>query len=151
MQEKKSQAFIVATANDITKLPPEMLRKGRFDEVFFIDLPTHSEALAILKILCNKYRHPELFDIACMDTDVRLVGLTGAEIEGCVVEALELAFAQGSQTVNPAHLKTAIQNCKPLSVLSPDSVKNLREWAKGKARRASAEEGGSRGTREILA
>src|SRR5512141_1654205 len=96
MQEKKSAVFIVATANDVSQLPPEMLRKGRWDELFFIDLPTREEREAIWQIQIARYgRPPEDFDLAALakGTD----GFTGSEIEQVFVEALYRGFDQETE------------------------------------------------------
>ena len=91
MQEKTAPVFVVATANDVTQLPPEMLRKGRWDELFFVDLPNETERQAIWRIVIARYaRNPDEFDTAQLAraTD----GLTGSEIEQAFVEALHCAF-----------------------------------------------------------
>src|SRR5512141_584230 len=96
MQEKKAPVFVVATANDVSQLPPEMLRKGRFDELFFVDLPNQAEREAIWEIQIAKYgRDAKDFDLVQLARVTE--GLTGSEIENAFVEALYLAFDSGEK------------------------------------------------------
>ena len=96
MQEKKAPVFIVATANDVSQLPPEMLRKGRFDELFFVDLPNQAEREAIWEIQIAKYsRDPKDFDLVQLARATE--GLTGSEIENVFVEALYEGFDQDKE------------------------------------------------------
>jgi SpoVK/Ycf46/Vps4 family AAA+-type ATPase len=96
MQEKKAPVFVVATANDVTQLPPEMLRKGRFDELFFVDLPNQAEREAIWEIQIGKHgRAPADFDVVQLAKATE--GLTGSEIENVFIEALYLAFDAGGK------------------------------------------------------
>jgi SpoVK/Ycf46/Vps4 family AAA+-type ATPase len=96
LQEKKSPVFVVATANDVSQLPPEMLRKGRFDELWFVDLPNQGEREAIWTIQIAKYRRdPKEFDVVQLARATE--GLTGSEIENVFVDALFRAFAMGKE------------------------------------------------------
>ncbi|WCJ60721.1 AAA family ATPase [Fontisphaera persica] len=136
MQEKKAPVFVVATANDVSQLPPEMLRKGRWDELFFVDLPNQSEREAIWKIQISKYgRDAKDFDIQVLSkaTD----GLTGSEIEACFVEALYAGFDQDTE---PTDLTIAqvLTDFVPLSKLMAEQIGALRNWAKGRARYATS-------------
>jgi SpoVK/Ycf46/Vps4 family AAA+-type ATPase len=135
MQEKKAPVFIVATANDVSQLPPEMLRKGRWDELFFVDLPTQSEREAIWQIQIAKYdRDPKDFDTVQLarTTD----GLTGSEIEGAFVEALYSAFDEQKE---PTDLTVAqvLTEFVPLSKLMAEQISGMRNWAKGRAKLAT--------------
>ena len=96
MQEKRSPVFVVATANDVTQLPPELLRKGRFDETFFVDLPNNQERRAFWEIQIQRYcRDPKKFDLHAL---VEMsVGFTGAEIEQAFIDALYAGFAEGQE------------------------------------------------------
>ena len=135
MQEKQAPVFIVATANDVSQLPPELLRKGRFDEIFFVDLPTQTEREAIWKIQIRKYRrNPNDFD--CIQLARATEGLTGSEIEAVFAEALYQAFDAGSE---PTDLTVAemLTEFVPLSRLMGEQISGLRQWAKGRARRAT--------------
>lgn len=137
MQEKKSAVFIVATANDVSQLPPEMLRKGRWDELFFVDLPNQEERGAIWRIQIVKYgRDPKEFDTVQLAraTD----GLTGAEIENAFIEALHGAFDEEKE---PTDLTIAqvLTEFVPLSKLMAEEISGLRNWAKGRARFATSQ------------
>jgi len=135
MQEKKAPVFIVATANDVSQLPPEMLRKGRFDELFFVDLPNQTEREAIWGIQIMKYRRDakdyDLVQLARMTE-----GLTGSEIEAVFVEALFQSFDAGQE---PTDLTVAgvLGDFVPLSKLMAEQIAALRHWAKGRARLAT--------------
>ena len=137
MQEKKSQVFVVATANDVTQLPPELLRKGRWDELFFVDLPNQSERETIWQIQIQKYgRNPNDFDLVQLAraTD----GLTGSEIEQAFIEALYQGFDEDTQ---PSDLSIAqvLNELVPLSRLMAEQIAALKQWAKGRARMATSQ------------
>lgn len=134
-QEKTSPSFLVATANDVQSLPPELLRKGRFDEIFFVDLPEPHEREEILKI--HLTRRGRFFD----DEDVReLAGRTeyfsGAELEQVVLSAMYAAFAD-EREVERADLEYAVKETIPLYRTYEDQIKALRQWAESRARNAS--------------
>jgi SpoVK/Ycf46/Vps4 family AAA+-type ATPase len=138
MQEKKSPVFIVATANDVSQLPPEMLRKGRFDELWFVDLPSKSEREMIWKIQIAKYgRNANEFD--CVQLARATEGFTGSEIETAFVDALYLAFSENNE---PGDLTIArvLNECVPLSKLMAEQINGIRNWSKGRARLAAAPE-----------
>jgi SpoVK/Ycf46/Vps4 family AAA+-type ATPase len=136
MQEKKAPVFVVATANDVSQLPPEMLRKGRWDELFFVDLPNQSEREAIWGIQISKHgRDAKDFDTAVLSKATE--GLTGSEIESCFVEALYAGFDQDAE---PTDLTIAqvLTDFMPLSKLMAEQISGLRNWAKGRARYATS-------------
>ena len=136
MQEKKSPVFIVATANDVSQLPPEMLRKGRFDELMFVDLPNQTEREAIWGIQIRKYgRNPVDFDLVQLARAAE--GLTGSEIESAFADALFLAFDRDRE---PGDLDVAqiLTEFVPLSKLMAEQITGLRQWAKGRARLATS-------------
>ncbi|MCW3096894.1 MAG: ATPase of the class [Chthonomonadaceae bacterium] len=136
MQDKKAPAFVVATSNDVTSLPPELLRKGRFDEIFFIDLPTAEEREQIFKIhLVKRKRDPDEFDLPRLAAATP--GFSGAEIEACVVEALYDAF-DDDKTLTTEALVTAAHHTVPLSMTMRERIEDLREWANTRARIASS-------------
>ena len=138
MQEKRDPVFVVATANRIDMLPPELLRKGRFDEIFFVDLPTGAVRQDILSIhLQKKHRDPKGFDIAKLAE--LSVGFSGAEIEEAVREGLYNAFSDGCE-LRTTHIASALQKTFPLSRTMRDEIENLRRWAKVRARLASSQE-----------
>ncbi len=138
MQEKKHAIFVIATTNDISALPPELLRKGRFDEIFFVDLPTHGERRAILEIhIARRGRVPGNFDLEALATITR--GYSGAEIEGVVVAGLFHAFERGGD-LETEDILLACRETVPLSVMMEDKIVALREWARLRTRRASTGE-----------
>lgn len=135
LQEKTSPVFVVATANRIESLPPELLRKGRFDEIFFVDLPSEQERTDILKIqLSKRKRDPAKFPIA--ELAKATVQFSGAEIEQVVIAGLYDAFADGVE-LTPAHLINAAKETPPLAVTMAEDVARLREWARTRTRPAS--------------
>ncbi|MBM3266503.1 MAG: AAA family ATPase [Candidatus Sericytochromatia bacterium] len=135
LQDKKSNVFVVATANQIQGLPPELLRKGRFDEIFFIDLPDAAERAAILDIhLQKRRRNPGRFDVGRLVRETER--FSGAELEQVVISALYEAFSEG-QDLQMAHLLAAIRQTVPLSVTMAEDVEFLRHWAKTRAVAAS--------------
>ena len=137
MQEKKDPVFVVATANRIDMLPPELLRKGRFDEIFFVDLPTRAIREEILSIHLNKKRRDPK-DFALADLAARSVGFSGAELEEAVREGLYDAFAEGRE-LHSDHIARALDKTFPLSRTMRDQIDNLRQWAKVRARLAAGE------------
>ncbi|WP_367872494.1 AAA family ATPase [Luteolibacter sp. Populi] len=136
MQEKEKPVFVVATANDVSQLPPEFLRKGRFDEMFFVDLPDAGERGAIWKIVISRHRRDSgACDLAALSKATE--GFTGAEIEGAYREALHEAFAEGREPT-AADLRAAIAATTPVSKLMKERIEVLQTWAKGRAREAGA-------------
>ncbi len=137
MEENQKPVFTIATANDIEGLPPELLRKGRFDEIFFIDLPSAQERANIFAIhLTKHHRDYRDFDLAAhvQATD----GFSGAEIEQAVISALYMAFAEGEETkLTDRHLQQAITSSVPLSQSMGQRITALRSEAKEKWRPAS--------------
>ncbi len=135
MQEKKAAVFVVGTANEVRALPPELLRKGRFDEIFFVDLPTPHERLEILDIhLRRAGRDPERFDLLAIVEETEKY--SGAELEQLVVAALYRAFAAERELVQDDLARVARESV-PLAVTMDDRLKELREWARPRARPAS--------------
>ncbi len=130
MQEHRAQVFLVATANDIEALPPELLRKGRFDEIFFVDLPGDEARKRIFEIhLSRRKREPNGFDLDRLVAESQ--GYSGAEIEQAVISALYEAFA-GNTTVDTESLSRAIGNSPPISVTMREKIAALRSWANGR-------------------
>jgi hypothetical protein len=127
MAERKSRVFLVATANDIEMLPPELLRKGRFDEIFFVDLPNAEARQAIFHIhLSKRELDPESFDINRLQQASD--GFSGAEIEQAIVAALYTSHAS-KEPLNTVHILGEIDQTKPLSVLMAEKITYLRNWA----------------------
>jgi SpoVK/Ycf46/Vps4 family AAA+-type ATPase len=135
MQEKTSPVFVVATANDVSQLPPELLRKGRFDEIFFVDLPDQYEREIIFEIHLNKRdRNPKNFDIVLLTKLSE--GYTGAEIEASIVSGLYEAFYH-SRDLTTEDLVKALKETVPLSTTMFEQINALRKWANVRARNAS--------------
>jgi AAA+ superfamily predicted ATPase len=135
MQDRKAPIFIVATANDVTQLPPELLRKGRFDELFFVDLPNQLEREAIWRIQIARYqRVPGGYDIERLAAATN--GWTGAEIEQLFVEALHQAFNKKEEPTDLS-IMLVLHEAAPLSKLMGEQIEILRKWAKGRARFAT--------------
>lgn len=130
MQEHRSAVFLVATANDIDSLPPELLRKGRFDEIFFVDLPGADARRAILSIhLKRRGLQPDLF---ALDALVEATaGFSGAELEQAIVSARHEARAGGTP-VTTGSLLSAVSSSPPLSVTMREKVEELRAWSRGR-------------------
>ncbi|NVJ21829.1 AAA family ATPase [Myxococcus sp. AM011] len=136
LQEKTAPVFVVATANRIDGLPPEVLRKGRFDEIFFIDLPEQAEREEIFRIhLRRRKRAPEGFSMEELATLTE--GFSGAEIEQVVVAGLYEAFAEDTELAQ-RHLVRTIRDTFPLSVTMHDEIRRSRDWARGRTRPASS-------------
>jgi SpoVK/Ycf46/Vps4 family AAA+-type ATPase len=137
MQERTEPVFVVATANKVTGLPPELLRKGRFDEIFFVDLPTPREREQVLSATLTQYcsRMPIQIDLTLVASETK--GFTGAEIAAIVPDALFLAFADGERPITTADLIASAKNVVPLSETASEQILALRQWAKGRARFAS--------------
>jgi SpoVK/Ycf46/Vps4 family AAA+-type ATPase len=130
MQERAGDAFVVATANDVQRLPPEFLRKGRFDEVFFVDLPDADTRGEIFRIHLTAREQPaEAFPLA--ELAAASPGFSGSEIEQAVVSSLYGAFAE-QRALTAESLLDEIARTKPLSVTMAEPIARLREWAKGR-------------------
>ncbi len=136
LQEKTQPVFVVATANDVTQLPPELLRKGRFDELWFVDLPNERERESIWKLVIQRHgRDAEQFDVAQLAriTD----GFTGSEIEAAFTEALFLGFERDREPTN-LDIAGVLNEFVPLSKQMAEQITALRQWAKGRARLATS-------------
>ena len=135
MQDRKSPVFVAATCNNVTVLPPELIRKGRFDELFFVDLPNQSERKQIFSIqLARKKRKPAEFDLDKVALAAK--GFSGAEIDAAVQTALYAAFSN-KQALSTAALLDALRNTVPLSTTRAEEIQALREWARTRAVPAS--------------
>jgi SpoVK/Ycf46/Vps4 family AAA+-type ATPase len=130
MSQKDSRVFVVATANDISALPPELVRKGRFDEIFFVDLPNSAIRKLIAEIhLNNRGQDAGAFDLTQIATATK--GFSGAEIEQAIVSALYAAHAQ-EEPLTTAHVLAELKRTKPLSVVMAERIAVLRQWAEGR-------------------
>jgi SpoVK/Ycf46/Vps4 family AAA+-type ATPase len=135
LQEKKAPVFVVATSNDITALPPELLRKGRLDEIFFVDLPNEEEREEIFSVhLRGRKRDPADYDLSALVKESQ--GFSGAEIEQSIVSALYAAFSRKTGLIT-ATLLEELRNTYPLSVVMKEQIQELREWARERTVRAN--------------
>ena len=137
MQEKKVPVFVVATANDIYALPPELLRKGRFDEIFFLDLPTVDERREIFSVhLLKRRRIPEDYDLEQLAAASE--GYVGSELEQAIIDAMYLGFDDGQREFTTNDIMRSLQRQVPLSVSQRENIAALRSWlTEGRARSAS--------------
>jgi SpoVK/Ycf46/Vps4 family AAA+-type ATPase len=130
MSENKNAVFIVATANDIEKLPPELIRKGRFDEIFFVDLPDANERKDIFRIHLKKRNlKVKNFDMTALSEASE--GFSGSEIEQAIVSALYMAHAT-AQAPDTQSVMNELRATRPLSVVMSEKINYLRDWAKGR-------------------
>jgi SpoVK/Ycf46/Vps4 family AAA+-type ATPase len=135
LSEKTAAVFVLATANDISQLPPELLRKGRLDEIFFVDLPDEAERREIFAIHLRKRRR----DVAEFDLDAlarTAADFSGAEIEEAVISALFDAF-HARQSLNTGYILAALEHSVPLARTMSEHIDQLRQWAVGRARNAN--------------
>jgi AAA+ superfamily predicted ATPase len=137
LQERRAPVFVSATANDVERLPPELARRGRFDEVFFVDLPSTKERMQILGVhLKRRGRDASIYAVEELTRD--LEHWSGAEIEQMVSSALFRAYAEKSELTDD-HLRAAARELVPLATLYEEKIQALRQWGQARARRASAD------------
>jgi SpoVK/Ycf46/Vps4 family AAA+-type ATPase len=128
MSERKKPVFMVATANDISCLPPELIRKGRFDEIFFVDLPGPENRKEIFKIhLLKRALEPTAFDLGALAEAT--AGFSGSEIEQAIVSSMYTAHA-AARSISQDDLLAEIKQTRPLSVVMSEKVEEIRDWAK---------------------
>lgn len=148
LQECRKQVFVVATANDVSMLPSELLRRGRFDELFFIDLPTSEERREILTLYMRKYLQLEfdgpLADMLIQQTE----GFTGADLESTVRDLAYRVIANSAFELDEQNVRNAFENVVPLSQTSPERIESIREWGKERAVPASGRPIGSEGLQQ---
>lgn len=136
MQERRGEAFVIATANDIEGLPPELLRKGRFDDIWWIDLPNADERVAVLQAALKAHGRA---DVAIDGARVSQAcdTFTGAEIAAIVPDALFAAFAENAREITTADLVAAAETVVPLAKTAAEKITRLRAWAQDRARPAT--------------
>ncbi len=139
MQERTGEAFVVATANDVSALPPELLRKGRFDELWFVDLPTTKERVEILAAAMRTFKRDKV-KIDSVKIAEACIDFTGSEVAAIVPDALYAAFADKRRQIRTDDLIDAALKIVPLAKTASDKIAKLRDWAKGNARRATTPE-----------
>jgi hypothetical protein len=141
MQDRKSPVFVAATCNNVTVLPPELIRKGRFEELFFVDLPNQAERRQIFSIqLAKRKRNPTDFDLEAAATAAK--GYSGAEIDAAVQGAMYAAYS-GKTPLTTQLLLNALGQTVPLSTTRAEEINELRQWAQTRAVPASARDGSS--------
>jgi SpoVK/Ycf46/Vps4 family AAA+-type ATPase len=135
MQDRKAAVFVAATCNNVTVLPPELIRKGRFDELFFVDLPNQAERKQIFAIqLAKRKRNPADFDLDKVATAAK--GYSGAEIDAAVQGGLYAAYSEKKQ-LSTQSLLDALSQTVPLSTTRAEEIQTLRSWARTRAVPAS--------------
>jgi SpoVK/Ycf46/Vps4 family AAA+-type ATPase len=138
MQERPPGVFLVATSNDVAKLPPELLRRGRFDEIFFVDLPRSDERRAVFELhLRKRKRDPAAFDLEALVAASD--GFSGAEIEGAIVGAMYRSYSAGTELATQDVL-TELSQTTPLSRTRAEDIIAMRLWAQGRATPATSPE-----------
>lgn len=137
LQECKKQVFVVATANDVSLLPSELLRRGRFDELFFVDLPTADERKEILSLYMRKYLGLDFTGSFAEQIIAITEGFTGADLESTVRDLAYRCIANENFVLNEENMLTAFNNVVPLSQTSPEKIEAIREWGKERAVPAS--------------
>jgi AAA+ superfamily predicted ATPase len=138
LQERRAPVFVAATANDVERLPPELARRGRFDEVFFVDLPSPKERAQILAVqLGRRGRDAGAYPVAELAKE--LEHWSGAEIEQMVDSGLFRAYAQAQSDLTEEHLRAAARELVPLATLYEEKIQALRQWGQARARRASTD------------
>ena len=141
LQEKESSVFVVATANDITKLPPELLRKGRFDEIFYVGLPSEKERKKIFEIHISKRRKEDLSKIDLDKLTLRTKGYSGADIEGVIKESIENVYSEERDTLTTEDILSVIKNTHSLSEIMKEPLKKMsQEYENRKFKNASEKE-----------
>lgn len=148
MQDRAGSVFVVATANDVSSLPPELLRKGRFDEIFFVDLPNAGEREAILSAALRAHgRTSDGMDLSAVSGATQ--SFTGAELSALIPDALFEAFGDGERALTESDLIAAAGRTVPLATTAAEKIAAVRNWAKGRARPASAPEAVQAGSKSI--
>ena len=136
MQEKEAPVFIVGTANDVSKLPPELIRKGRFDDIFFVDLPDLQERKEIWEIHIEQ-RNLNVFDFDILSLSKESEGFTGAEIEAAIISSMYEGFSDNQRPINTVDIIRELKESIPISVTMKEEINELRNWASKRARSAS--------------
>lgn len=155
LQEGRARVFVVSTANDITKLPPELFRRGRFDELFFVDLPTEPERNEIIALYLEKHLRRTFDDTLVSDLVDLSEGFAGSDLQAAVAEAAREAVLKGDTAVDAEYLRKVFRNVVPLSKTNPEAIESIRTWGRERAVPASgvsapASEGQQRARRAVL-
>lgn len=139
LQESTARVFVVATANDVSRLPPELLRRGRFDEMFFVDLPSPLERTDIIKIYMDRGKLPSVSQLL-MDHLVEISdGFSGADIESAVRQVTKMAYLRGDDCVTEDLYRSSFMDVVPLLKTSPEQIEAIRTWGRERAVPASGQ------------
>jgi SpoVK/Ycf46/Vps4 family AAA+-type ATPase len=134
LQESGSRVFVVATANDVRSLPPELLRKGRFDELFFVDLPDEQDRAEIIRLYFGKYLHTDPEPRLLEQLVTLSAGFAGSDIESALHEAGAEALLNGvAETIRPQFVLETFANTSPLSRTNPEQIEDIRTWGRERA------------------
>lgn len=154
LQEGRGRVFVVSTANDISKLPPELFRRGRFDELFFVDLPSTAERREIISLYVRKHLLRSFDDQLINDLVEMSDGFAGSDLQAAVAEAAKEAVLKGDSAVDPDYMRRVFSNVVPLSKTNPEAIDAIRTWGRDRAVPASGApiqvEGQPRTRRSVL-
>ena len=155
LQEGRARVFVAATANDIGKLPPELFRRGRFDELFFVDLPNATERQEIISLYARRYMHQDLSPEMLSRLVELSAGFAGADIDASVAEVAKEAILKGEAAANDAYWIKVFTNIVPLSKTNPEAIEAIQAWGRERAVPASGqpstiETGQPRARRSVL-
>ncbi len=139
LQESRARVFVVSTANDIGKLPPELFRRGRFDELFFVDLPNESERQEIISLYARRYMHRDLPAAMLRDLVYISDGFAGADIDAAVAEIAKEAILKGDAAITDYYWHDVFSNIVPLSRTNPEAIEAIRAWGRERAVPASGQ------------
>ncbi|MDR1889299.1 MAG: AAA family ATPase [Zoogloeaceae bacterium] len=145
LQEARSRVFVVATANNVAQLPPELLRRGRFDELFFVDLPTQEERREIINIYAQRGLNQRVEDGLLQELIELSEGFAGSDLESAVREVVKEAYLHGDAAVSDDLFRRSFQNVVPLSKTSPEQIDSIRAWGRERAVPASGQPIGESG------
>lgn len=139
LQEGRARVFVVSTANDIMRLPPELFRRGRFDELFFVDLPNHPERQEIITLYARRYMHRDLPPAMIGELVDLSDGFAGVDIDAAVAEIAKEAILKGDAAITDAYWRTVFTNIVPLSKTNPEAIESIRAWGRERAIPASGQ------------
>jgi SpoVK/Ycf46/Vps4 family AAA+-type ATPase len=139
LQEGRARVFVVATANDIQRLPPELLRRGRFDDLFFVDLPSTDERQEIITLYARRYMRCELPSQMLADLVDLSDGFAGADLESAVAEIAKEAILKGDAAADDGYWRKVFANIVPLSKTTPEAIDAIRAWGRERAVPASGQ------------
>lgn len=139
LQEGRARVFVVSTANDVSRLPPELLRRGRFDELFFVDLPNPSERKQIVSLYARRYLHRDVSSSLLSDLVELTDGFAGADLDAAVAEIAKEAILKGEAAIDDSYWLTVFGNIVPLSKTNPEAVEAIRIWGRERAVPASGQ------------